>query len=208
MKAEDRENMMDDQNTEKFSSDTGNVEQQDNDTLNQVVDDNEVENAEPRILAEDIAQYEKIIENLKAKLSYSKADFENLRKRTEKQLEDTAKFAINGFAKDLLSVTDNLNRALNSIQKSETTPMSSDMQALVEGVMMTDKELHSTLEKHGVEKIEPKSGDAFDHNLHQAITNVPTSEYPAGTVYQLMQIGYVICGRLLRPAVVSVAQAE
>ena len=153
----------------------------------------------------DIAKYEKVIEALNAKLSYAKADFDNFRKRTEKQLEESAKFSVSGFAKDLLSVTDNLNRALGNQSNITSDPVA---QALLEGVKMTDKELHGVLTKYGVEKVAPQPGDPFDHNLHQAITNVPTNEHPPGTVYQVMQTGYVIHSRLLRPAIVSVSQAK
>lgn len=134
----------------------------------------------------------------------ARAETENVRRRGEKEREDALNYGSANFARDILSVSDNLRRALDalpagSLEKDET------LKSLATGVELTEKELQAALERHGVTVIDAE-GEKFDHNLHQAMMEVPDSEHPPGTVVQVLQVGYTIKDRLLRPAMVSVAK--
>ncbi len=132
------------------------------------------------------------------------ADMENLRKRTAREMQDAKNYAITNFARDMLSVSDNLRRALDAIPTDalETDP---SLKALAEGVEMTERGMLNTLERHGVTQIAPE-GQKFDPNFHQAIFEVPNVEVPNNTVVQVMQTGYAIGDRVLRPAMVGVSR--
>jgi molecular chaperone GrpE len=143
---------------------------------------------------------------LKERLLRALADMENLRRRTQREVEDARKFAVTGFARDLLEVADNLGRALASVPP-EAREQSEFMKNLVLGVEMTGRSLQSAFEKHQVRRIEPQKGEKFDHNLHQAMFEVSTADQAPGTIAQVIQGGYVIADRLLRPALVGVAKA-
>jgi molecular chaperone GrpE len=149
-------------------------------------------------------QLEHHIEDLSDRLLRTMAESENIRRRYEKQIDDIKDYAIVGFAKDLISVVDNLARAIK-FQPENMTP---ELKSVIEGVLMTHKELESILAKHGVIAIEPKEGDKFDYNLHHAISQVASETIPPESVVGLMQVGYKIKDRLLRPASVSVAKAK
>ena len=139
--------------------------------------------------------------HLKAQVLRTLADMENLRRRTEREVRDSAQYAITGFARDLLSVSDNLARAVQSAGDSEDAAV----KAVVEGVSMTERELAKVLEKHGVKRIAAE-GEKFDPHLHQAMSEVPNPGLRSGTVVQELQSGYVIGERVLRPALVAVAK--
>jgi molecular chaperone GrpE len=158
----------------------------------------EAQEAQP-VTAEEAAE-------LKERLLRALADMENLRRRTQREVEDARKFAVTGFARDLLEVADNLSRALASVPP-EAREQSEFMKNLVLGVEMTGRSLQGAFEKHQVRRIEPQKGEKFDHNLHQAMFEVPTAEQAPGTIAQVVQGGYVIADRLLRPALVGVAKA-
>jgi molecular chaperone GrpE len=145
------------------------------------------------------------IADLKDKLLRTLADMENLRRRTEKEVRDAREYAITGFARDLLSVGDNLARAVTAIPDEARTGGDETLKVLVEGVDLTSRELLKTLEKHGVKKLEPLNA-RFDPNVHQAMFELPNPEVPSGTVVQVLQDGYVIGDRVLRPALVGVAK--
>ncbi|MDM7849834.1 nucleotide exchange factor GrpE [Pseudochrobactrum kiredjianiae] len=132
------------------------------------------------------------------------ADMENLRKRTAREIQDAKTYATTNFARDMLSVSDNLRRALDAIPADalETDP---SLKALAEGVEMTERAMLNTLERHGVTQIAPE-GQKFDPNFHQAIFEVPNVEVPNNTVVQVMQTGYAIGDRVLRPAMVGVSR--
>ena len=132
------------------------------------------------------------------------ADMENLRKRTAREMQDAKTYAVTNFARDMLSVSDNLRRALDAIPADarETDP---SLKALAEGVEMTERAMLNTLERHGVTQIAPE-GQKFDPNFHQAIFEVPNVEVPNNTVVQVMQTGYAIGDRVLRPAMVGVSR--
>ena len=131
------------------------------------------------------------------------AEMENLRKRTEREVANSRAYAVTAFARDLLPVADNLARALTAVPESEENAA---LKALAEGVGLTGRELESTLAKHGVTKIEPQAGERFDPNLHQAMFEVPDPSQPSGIVVQIVQPGFAISGRLLRPALVGVSK--
>jgi molecular chaperone GrpE len=143
---------------------------------------------------------------LKEKLLRALADMENLRRRSQREREDATKYAMTNFARDLLTVADNLRRALDSVADEAPAEGSDGLASLTEGVEMTERELMNLFERYDIRRVEPK-GEKFDPNFHQAMFEVPDSGQAAGSVVQVMQPGYVIGERLLRPAMVGVAAA-
>lgn len=143
---------------------------------------------------------------LKDQLLRALAELENVRKRAEREKEQTRKFGIADFARDLLSVSDNLRRALDAAPQ-DRTQIDEALGNLITGVEMTEKELLSAFEKHGIRKLQPL-GEAFDYNFHQAMFEVESSEHGAGIVMQVLQVGYAIGDRLLRPAMVGVSKGS
>jgi molecular chaperone GrpE len=156
--------------------------------------------------AEQAAPSAEEFQELKDRLLRTLAEMENLRRRTQRDVEEARKFAVTGFARDLLEVPDNLARALAAVP-AEARQQSEFMKNLVLGVEMTERSLLNAFEKHQIRPVNPKKGDRFDHNLHQAMFEVPTDAQPPGTVAEVVQDGYVIADRLLRPALVGVAKA-
>jgi molecular chaperone GrpE len=148
-------------------------------------------------LAREAADY-------KDRLLRSLAEMENLRKRTERQVADARDYGIAGFARDILAVADNMERALGALDADLREKADAGTKALLDGVELTERELLKVLEKHGVKKFDPL-GEKFDPNLHQAMYQVPDQSRPAGTVAQVVQPGYMIGDRMLRPALVGVA---
>ena len=133
------------------------------------------------------------------------AEMENLRRRSAREIEEARKYAITGFARELLEVDDNLSRALESIPQRAADEIGF-VKTLAEGVGLTQKALAACFERHQIAKVTPGIGERFDHNRHQAMFEVE-SDQPPGTVAQVLQPGYVIADRLLRPALVGVAKA-
>jgi len=142
---------------------------------------------------------------LKNKVMSVLADMENLRRRTEREVKDARQYAVANFARDLLSVSDNLARALQAIPEEVRAQADDALKNLLEGVEMTDRDLQNQLSKNGVMQLDPK-GDKFDPNFHQAIFEVPNTEIPNGTVVEVVQAGYKIGERVLRPAMVGVSK--
>ena len=142
---------------------------------------------------------------LKDRLLRTLAEMENLRGRTAREIDDARKYAVTGFARDLLEVADNLGRAIASVPQ-DARENDEAVKNLMLGVEMTQRSLLNALEKHRVRRVEPKRGDRFDPKLHQAMFEVPTDQQASGTVAEVMQDGYVIADRLLRPALVGVAK--
>jgi len=143
--------------------------------------------------------------NLKEQLLRTLADMENLRKRTQREIQDASRYAVTAFARDVLSVGDNLGRALASVSPEARAAAGDELTGLLGGVELTEREFVATLGKHGVRRIDP-AGERFDPNLHQAMFEVPDASCPTGTIVQVMQSGYVIGDRVLRPAMVGVAK--
>jgi molecular chaperone GrpE len=135
----------------------------------------------------------------------SLAEMENLRRRTEREIADARTYAVTGFARDIVAVADNMQRALAALDAGLREKAEAGIKALLDGVELTERELLKALEKHGVKKIEPK-GEKFDPNFHQAMFEIPDPSVPAGTVAQVVQSGYKIGDRVLRPALVGVAK--
>lgn len=144
-------------------------------------------------------------EELKDRSLRSAAEMENLRRRTAREVQDARAYAIANFARDMLSVSDNLRRALDAVPEEARNAGQAGLGGLIEGVEMTERSMLTTLERHGVAKLEPL-GEKFDPNFHQAMFEVPDPEKPANTVVQVVQPGYSISGRVLRPAMVGVAK--
>lgn len=142
----------------------------------------------------------------KDRLLRTLAEMENLRKRTEREVSDMRQYGIASFARDVLAVADNMERALEALDAELRETANPAIKTLLDGVELTERELLKVLEKHGVKKFEPKKGDKFDPNLHQAMYELPDPTQPAGTVAQVVQPGYMIGERMLRPALVGVAK--
>lgn len=152
-----------------------------------------------------IADLEKDNSDLKDQLLRTLADMENLRRRTEREIADARTYAVTTFARDVLTVGDNLARALAAVSEEARASGGDALHALMEGVEITERELTKTLEKHGVTRVDPK-GEKFDPNFHQAMFEVPDPSVPTGTVVQVMQAGFKIGERVLRPAMVGVGR--
>ena len=133
------------------------------------------------------------------------AEMDNLRRRTERDVKDAKSYSVAAFARDMLAVSDNLNRALDAIPAEAREAGDAGFNALVEGVEMTERSMLSALERHGVRKLDPL-GEKFDPHFHQAMFEVPNPEIVSGTVVQVVQAGYVIGERVLRPAMVGVSK--
>ena len=142
---------------------------------------------------------------LKDRLLRALAEMENLRRRTEREVADSRAYGISAFARDLLGVADNMRRALDTVGTSAHESVDAGVRALIGGVELTERELINALDKHGVKKLDPL-GAKFDPHRHQAMVEVPDPSVPAGTVVQVVQPGYTIGERVLRPALVAVAK--
>jgi molecular chaperone GrpE len=144
--------------------------------------------------------------DFKDRLLRTLAEMENLRKRTEREVADARVYGVAGFARDVLAVADNMHRALGTIEAELREHADGKMTALIEGVELTERELMKVLEKHGVKKFSPE-GEKFDPNVHQAMYEVETTDLPPGHVAQVIQAGYMLGDRVLRPALVAVVKA-
>lgn len=133
------------------------------------------------------------------------AEAENVRRRAEKEVADAKTYGIASFARDVLSVADDLSRALEAVDAEAKAKADGAFKALLDGLELTERSLHKAMEKHGIRKLEPK-GERFDPNHHQAMFEVPDESVPTGTVVQVVQSGYVIGDRVLRPAMVGVSR--
>jgi molecular chaperone GrpE len=133
------------------------------------------------------------------------AERENLRKRTQREVADARIYGITGFARDVLDIADNLQRALDAVPAEAKAAADPGLKALIEGVELTERSLLNTLEKNGVKKFDP-AGEKFDPNFQQAMYEIPDPSVPAGTVLQVVQAGYMIGERVLRPALVAVSK--
>jgi molecular chaperone GrpE len=142
---------------------------------------------------------------LKDRVLRTLAEMENLRRRTEREVADAKTYGVTSFARDMLSVVDNLARALEHLPAAARANADPHIQSMIEGVELTARDLEAALGRHGVRKLEPK-GQKFDPNFHQAIFEAPDETLPAGTVSQVVQSGWTIGDRVLRPAMVGVSK--
>lgn len=167
---------------------------------------NEEEATEESVSEEDVlVRLATENDELKERAMRLAAEMENLRKRTQRDVADARNFGISSFAREMLTVSDNLQRALEAVSQEARDQADPTLKALIEGVEMTERAMLSALERHGVKKIEPH-GERFDPHFHQAMFEVPNEEVPANTVVQVVQTGYVIGERVLRPAMVGVSK--
>src|SRR5690348_6348824 len=153
-----------------------------------------------------LAEAQREAAEFKDKALRTLAEMENLRKRTEREVADARLYGNASFARDVLAVADNMQRAFDAMGSELRQQSDPKVKALVEGVELTERELLKVLEKHGVKKFSPE-GEKFDPNFHQAMYEVPTSELPPGHVAQVIQAGYMLGERVLRPAMVAVVKA-
>jgi len=142
---------------------------------------------------------------LKDRLLRTLADMDNMRKRTAREVADAQLRGITSFAHDILGVADNMRRALDAVSPEARRGAQAAVTALIDGIELTERELLKALEKNGVRQFAPQ-GEKFDPNLHQAIFEVPDASVPAGSVVQVVQPGYMIGDRVLRPAMVGVSK--
>src|ERR1700746_3085876 len=141
----------------------------------------------------------------KDRLLRALAEMENLRKRTEREIADSRLYSVTSLARDLLIVADNMRRALEAVTPELRSAAESGVKALIDGIELTERELLKALEKNGVRQFTPQ-GEKFDPNLHQAMFEIPDATVPAGSVVQVVQPGYMIGDRVLRPALVGVSK--
>ncbi len=142
---------------------------------------------------------------LKDRILRTLAEMENLRRRTEREVSDAKTYGVTSFARDVLSVVDNLARALEHVPPEARAAAEPQIQSVIEGVELTARDLEAVLGRHGVKKLDPK-GQKFDPNFHQAIFEAPDETVPAGTVSQVVQAGWTIGDRVLRPAMVGISK--
>ncbi len=142
---------------------------------------------------------------LKDRVLRTLAEMENLRRRTEREVSDAKTYGVTSFARDMLTVVDNLARALEHLPADALANADPQIQSVIEGVELTARDLEAALGRHGVKKLDPK-GQKFDPNFHQAIFEAPDETLPAGAVSQVVQSGWTIGDRVLRPAMVGVSK--
>jgi molecular chaperone GrpE len=142
--------------------------------------------------------------DLKDRLLRAAAEMENMRRRTERDKADTAKFAVSNFARDTLTIADNIARAIAHIP-DDAADKDPELKSFLEGIQVTERELMNVMERHGIAKLDPK-GERFDPNQHQAMFEVDNKDVADGTIVEVVQPGYVIAERILRPAMVGVAK--
>jgi molecular chaperone GrpE len=152
--------------------------------------------------AQEIEALKLEVANLKDQALRYLADAENTKRRAERESNDARAYAIQKFARDLLGVADNLSRATALSPRDSQDPAVTNY---IIGVEMTEKELLGAFERNGLKKIDPSKGEKFDPHLHQAVMEQPSDEVAAGGVIQVLQAGYELMGRLVRPAMVAVA---
>ena len=199
-----KQTMNDEKENKDVELDEGTVEEETN--LEESVDLQNDEEGEVTESSKSLDELEAKISELKDQLLRTVADSENLRKRLEREKEQTRKFGIANFAKDLLSIADNLGRALDAAPNKEDVEDKA-IENLVLGIQMTEQELQKAFDNNNIRKIDPL-GEKFDYNFHQAMFEVEETDKEPGIVVQVLQPGYAIDDRILRPAMVGVAATK
>jgi molecular chaperone GrpE len=161
--------------------------------------------AADRPAAEPQAEAAALAAEFKDRLLRTLAEMENLRKRTEREVTDARLYGVSSFARDILGVADNMRRALDAVSPELRSSAEAGVKALIDGVELTERELQKALEKNGVRRFSPR-GEKFDPNVHQAMYEVPNASVPAGSVVEVVQPGYMLGERVLRPALVGVSK--
>lgn len=162
-----------------------------------------IEETETQVEESEQPKLDQQLQETKDQLLRALAEVDNVRKRAERERHEVTQYAITNFARDLLTVADNLARAIESMEKSANE----ETKTLLEGVQITEKELQKVFEKYKIQKIAPDN-EPFNHHFHQAMFEVETDEHAAGTIMNVLQVGYKLGDRLLRPAMVGVAKAK
>ncbi len=178
-----------------------------------IVDDvkQQTENVETDVVEQEAGETLKVVEpTLEEQLAAMKdqwlrsvAECENLRRRFEKEKEDALKYAATQFARDMIGITDFVEKALANVADRDSLPDS--VKAFIEGIEMTQKEMHNAFNRQGVKKVDPEN-KTFDPNLHQAMVEVENPDVEPGKIVDIMQHGYTMHDRLLRPSMVSVSK--
>src|SRR6187402_2385838 len=163
----------------------------------------ETQDAGPQV--DPVAVLAREAADLKDRLLRTLAEMENLRRRTEREVADARVYPVSNFSRAILAVSDNMERAMKALDDEIRGKADAGVKALLDGVDLTERELIKVMEKHGIKRLEPQ-GQKFDPNLHQAMFELPDPSVPAGTVVQVMQPGYTIGERVLRPALVGIAK--
>ncbi len=161
--------------------------------------------APDRSAADPQAEAVALAAELKDRLLRTLAEMENLRKRTEREVADVRLYGVSSFARDIFGVADNMRRALDAVSPELRSSAEAGVKALIDGVELTERELQKALEKNGVRQFSPR-GAKFDPNVHQAMFEVPNASVPAGSVVEVVQPGYMLGERVLRPAMVGVSK--
>src|SRR5882762_7084196 len=162
-------------------------------------------NPQTESAADPMAELAKEAAELKDRLLRTLAEMENLRRRTEREVADARTYGVTNFARDIVGVADSMERAMKALDDGIRDKADAGVKALLDGVELTERELLKVMEKHGIKRLEPQ-GQKFDPNLHQAMFELPDPSVPAGTIVQVMQPGYTIGERVLRPALVGIAK--
>jgi molecular chaperone GrpE len=186
--------------SDDFDDDIEDLDEADDDGANAADDEVDI-SPEPIVLTA-----EEQVSGLKDQLLRALAETQNVRRRADRDRTDASKYAVTNFARDMLTVADNLRRTIESAKPSSESPSENADQAFMEGVEMTERDLLASLERHGIKQISPM-GEKFDHNFHQAMFEVETADQNPGVIVQVIQEGFVIGDRLLRPAIVGIAKA-
>lgn len=209
----DTENNMEDQEAPKAETDTAQANTSDADTINAETEAASAPDEQPseqpapeehKEAPEEI-DLEQQIADLNEKMLRLAAELENTRRRAERDKSDALRYGVTGFARDMVSVGDNLTRALNAIEETDREGLSDNMVNLLEGVSATQRDLMAALQRNGLKPIAPE-GEKFDPNFHEAMYEAPGTGRDSGTVIEVVEIGYMIGERLLRPAKVGVAK--
>jgi molecular chaperone GrpE len=173
----------------------------DENEMQQPANDGTAENSDP------VAALQAEVAELKDRLLRALADAQNTRRIAEREKQEASQYAVTRFARDMLAVSDNFSRALAACPPDKLAAADNQVRGVIEGVEVTERQLLSTLETHGVKAIDTSDGK-FDPNLHQAIAEVPGNGKPPGSIVDVVQTGFTLNGRLLRPAMVTVARRE
>lgn len=209
----DTDKNMEDQEAPKAETDTAQANTSDADTINaeteaaSAPDEQPSEQPAPEEHKEEPEEIdpEQQIADLNEKMLRLAAELENTRRRAERDKSDALRYGVTGFARDMVSVGDNLTRALNAIEETDREGLSDNMVNLLEGVGATQRDLMAALQRNGLKPIAPE-GEKFDPNFHEAIYEAPGTGRDSGTIIEVVEIGYMIGERLLRPAKVGVAK--
>jgi len=151
-----------------------------------------------------IAQLRAESADLKDRLLRAHAEMENIRKRSEREKEETAKYAVTRFARDIVNVGDNFQRAIDAVPPG-AAEQDAALKSFLDGVTMTERELLNVLERHGIRRVHPLN-EPFNPHLHQAVMEIQRTDVPSGTIVQIFQAGFMIEDRVLRPAMVAVSK--